>query len=155
MKKIVVMTLVAGMISAFTAKYEPAEPVDARVIAGYTIRENIVSLTDYNLWVMTNAAAFDQLFIPGTTGAARPDFDNEVVLAAKVQTWSNSYTVKYLKSVRKGDELNFYFTVEPGTAKRMGNSVLVASFSRNPEIKKVNFYHGDMLVRSIPIVNVY
>ena len=155
MKKIVIMTLLAGMISAFTTTTEPSEPVDAKLVSGYTIRENMISLTDYNLWVMTNATAFDQVFIPETNFAGRPDFENELVLAAKVQTWSNSYTVKYLKSVRKGEELNFYFTVEPGTAKRLGKSVLIASFSRNPEIKKVNFFHGGMLVRSIPIVNVY
>ncbi|MEO6612948.1 MAG: hypothetical protein ABIT05_10710 [Chitinophagaceae bacterium] len=154
MKKTLFIALLFGMMSAFTTNKDSTEdPGTARELPGYRLRENAFTLTDYNLWVITNADAFDKTFIRENDTVMMPRFEDEFILAAKVETWSNTYKVIVRKIVRKGDELNFYFGVQRGKTNE-GNA-LVATYPKDPSIKKVNFYHDNMLVRTIPIVSVY
>jgi hypothetical protein len=53
-------------------------------------------------------------------------------------------------------ELNVYFTVQKeGPARDGAGPVTLVAYPKHPQVKKVNFYHGNMLVRTIPIVTVY
>jgi len=154
MKKIVSMALLFGVLTAFTTNKDSKEdPVTVKELSGFRLRDNVFSLADYNLWVITNADAFDKTFIRSNDTVKMPRFDEELVLAAKVETWSNSYKVMVKKIVRKDDELNFYFTIQRGRSNE-GNA-LVTAYPKEPSVKKVNFYHDNVLVRTIPIVSVY
>lgn len=148
------MALLFGVLSAFTTNKDSAEdPVTVKELAGYRLRDNTFSLNDYNLWVITNADAFDKTFTRESDSVKLPRFDEELVLAAKVETWSNSYKVMVKRIVQKGEELNFYFGIQRG--KSNTGNVLVTTYSKDPSVKKVNFYHDNVLVRTIPIVSVY
>jgi len=85
MKKITIVVLLAGLISAFTTikEYEDiAENV--KELYGYTLKNKDFDPSDFNLWVITQSVAFDKTFIAETEKTVRPDFDTELVLAAKV-----------------------------------------------------------------------
>jgi hypothetical protein len=154
MKKIVFMALLFGVLSAFTTNNNSAEdPVTAKELTGFRLKENVFTLTDYNLWVITNSSAFDKTFVRENDTVKLPRFEDELVLAAKLETWSNTYKVIIKKIVRKGDALNFYFGVQRGKSNH-GNALLT-TYPKDPSIRKVNFYHDNMLVRTIPIVTVY
>ncbi len=148
------MALLFGVLTAFTTNKDSAEdPVTAKELSGYRLRENSFTLSDYNLWVITNADAFDKTFIRENDSVKPPSFEDEFVLAAKVETWSNSYKVIVKRIVRKGDALNFYFGIQRGKTNQ--GDALVTRYPKDPSVKKVNFYHDNMLVRTVPIVSVY
>lgn len=157
MKKTVFVVLISSMIAAFTpVGTDPAIPANVRELSGYKLRGSDFSLRDFNLWFVTNQGVFDKTFIAEDETALKPEFDNEWVVAAKVETYANTYKVKFRRVIVQKDELNVYFQVQKeGESKRGEGQVTLASVEKNNKLKKVNFYHDNVLVRSVAIVNVY
>jgi hypothetical protein len=157
MKKIMILVLIAGVLSSFRDSKEIGPvPDNGRVLPGYKLKSSAIVFNDYNLWVITNSEVFDKLFIPETETAARPDFNEEMVLAAKVETPANTYNIRFKKTEVRKKDLNVYFTVQKeGPGQDGAGPVSLITFSRNPTVRKVNFYHDNLLVRSIPVVAVY
>lgn len=154
MKKIFVMMVILGTMSSYRGISETPGPV--KEISGYRLKNNNIAFNDYNLWVITNREAFDKLFIAEAETAISPGFEGEIVLAGKVETLSNSYSIQFKKTTIRRNELNVYFTVRKEGPPRDGTGpVSLVAFPRNASIKKVNFYHDNILVRTIPIVAVY
>lgn len=151
MKKTFFPILLAALFSAFT----PAVP--GKELAGYKLRyDQVFSLRDYNLWVITNESSFDHTFVAIDAAVPRPCFGNELVLAAKVETENNSYHVTFKKVVVEKEVMQVYLAVDRRSEKRDNDStVSLISWTRPKGLQKVNFYHGNLLVKSVPLVEVY
>ncbi len=153
MKKIIVLMLIIGSLSSFRRLEEPG---NVKELSGYKLKSKSIVFNDFNLWVITNGEAFDKTFIAERETAARPSFEEEMVLAAKAETSTNSYRISFKKAEIRKTELNVYFTVQKDGPGRDGDGpVSLIAFPRNTTAKKVNFYHDNLLVRTIPIVAVY
>lgn len=153
MKKWMPILLLTGMLSAFTMA--PADE-EVKAMTGYKLAANNFSLTDYNLWVVTNKEVFCETFSPAGNNSTSPDFDREWVVAGKVKTIHNAYTLIFKRSVAGKDELNVYFMLKKDkSAQETDETVSMIAVPKNSHIKRVNFYHDDVLVRTIPIVTVY
>lgn len=156
MYKLLPVAVMGWMLAAFTTVNKPsATIVTVKDLPGYKLREKIASLTDYNLWVVATRDAFHQMFIADNEAVATPDFGEVWVLAARIETWANPYEVKFKKIVEEGNTLQVYFTVQKQRRGHAGQTVAMVTASKNPDIKKVNFYHNNLLVRSVPIGLVY
>lgn len=157
MKKTVLVVLISSMIAAFTpVGTGPAAPSNVRELSGYKLRTSDFSLRDFNLWFVTNQGTFDETFVAENDNVIKPSFDNEWVVAGKVETMANSYLVTFRKAVLHKEVLNVYFSVErEGPAKLGEGNVTLATVTRNPKVRVVNYYHGNQLIKSIPVVNVY
>jgi hypothetical protein len=106
--------------------------------------------------VITTALSFDSLFSSSTTTDARPNFDDHIVVAIKAQTTTNSYKVSFKEMMIQGRVFQVYFTVakEKPDDENAG-WVSISTIPRNRQIRRVNFFHDQILVRSIPVVEVY
>lgn len=158
MKKITAIFFAGFMLSAFTnSKEHPILDDNAKILSGYKLRDDkVISFTDYNLWAVTNELSFDKTFIPDSEGVARPRFEEELVLAAKVESMSNSYKVTFKKMIVVKDQLDVYFSLErEGPSQQGAGPLTLVTWPKNQQVKKVNFYHGSMVVKSVPIVTVY
>lgn len=157
MKKITTIVMLSVFLTAFTVRKmynHVAENV--KELYGYTLKNKDFDPSDFNLWVVTHSEAFDKTFIAETNKATRPDFDAELVIAAKVETLNYAYRVKFKTILITGDEMNVYFSVrKAGNANQGNGPVSLATVSKNQGVKKVNFYHDNILVRTVPIVWVY
>jgi hypothetical protein len=155
MKKIIVMMLMVGTLGSFTPK-EPDTTSSVKELTGYRLKNKVTVLNDFNLWVVTNDITFDKIFVAETETVARPDFDSEIVLAAKAETLANSYQIRFKRTEIRKTDLNVYFGVQKsGPAQDGAGPVSLMTVQRNSNIRRVNFYHDNILVRSIPIVTVY
>lgn len=157
MKKTIIALLAGLMLSSFSFRITEA-PVEFSVkeIAGYKLRDKNFDYHDYNLWVVTNEEAFNRDFVPMYDSVLRPQFDIEMVLAAKVETINYTYRVRFRKIVEDKGGLNVYFSVKKeGNAGETEGTLSMISFPKNHGIKKVNFYHDNVLVKTIPVVAVY
>lgn len=157
MKKLVVLLLTGILLTAFaTNRKMPAVPIITKELKGYQLKDNNFSLNDYNLWVITHEQAFDKMFVAEDMSVQRPVFTNEIVMAVKVETVTNSYRVQFARIVESGRELNVYFNIHRDKVKNeISRPVTMIATERNTEIMKVNFFHGNVLIRSVPIVAVY
>ncbi len=158
MKKIMAMLLSGFMLSSFTNSYEHSLIDDsAKLLSGYKVRdEKLISFHDYNLWAITNEEAFDKTFIADSEAVTRPRFDTEMVLAAKVESLANSYKVTFKKVVLVNDHLDVYFSIDrEGPSLQGAGPLTLVTWPKNQHVKKVNFYHGSMVVKTVHIVNVY
>ncbi len=125
-------------------------------LTGYRLRDTAINYHDFNLWVITSEDAFSETFVPEHEAVTRPQFDTEMVLAAKVKTFSWSYKPRFKRVVPGKNELNVYFTVQKADSVKDGNDPLsLAVFPKSKAFRKVNFYHDHVLVKSVPIVSVY
>ncbi len=157
MKKITTVVLFAAIVSAFTTIKEYNEVAEnVKELYGYTLKNKDFDPSDFNLWVITTTQGFDKTFIAETERAIRPDLNEDLVLAAKVETLNYAYRVKFKTILTKDEEMNVYFTVRKAGPAKQGNGPLsLATVKKNQEIKKINFYHDNILVRTVPIVWVY
>lgn len=158
MYRTVMMELTGSLLIAFTLMEEPPVPAEnVRELTGYKVRTGNISYTDFNLWVLSNTESFDQQFISDGTMGIKPAFENELVIAAAaVETKSAAYKVKFKSILMKKDELNVYFIVLKEKRKEEHEGqVSMLSISKSLMVKKVNFFHDNVLVRSVPIVIVY
>jgi len=123
---------------------------------GYTVRDSLISRTDFNVWLVTTETRFDSLFSTDITSSYRPKFAEEVVVAIKAQTATTTYKVSFKQMLLQGRILHVYFKVkkEVPDAEDAG-WVAITAFPKNQDIRKVNFYHDNVLIRSIPVVIVY
>ena len=131
-------------------------PANVKELTGYKLRDKVISLNDYNLWVIANEETFDRIFVADTTTTARPDFDKELVLAAKVITAANSYKVKFKTVIEKDETLNVYFSIQRNKKEQEDTgAAFITVYPKSVSVKKVNFYHDNRLVRTVPMVAVY
>ena len=151
MKKTIVMMLILGMMASFSP-----DPGSVKRLTGYKLRTESVVLNDFNLWVVTQELAFDKLFIAESASVTRPGFEQEIVLAGKVETKTNAYAIQFKKYEVENAELNVYFGVQKiGPVEKASAPVSMITFPRNASVRKVNFYHDNILVKTIPIVAVF
>lgn len=144
------MLVLAAVLFAFS----PADEV--KELNGFKLTNKEVSLTDFNLWVITTPEVFCQTFSPERAEAAAPDFDQEWVLAGKLRTVSGFYSIKFKRTVVSKDALNVYFKIKRDKNQvESDESVSMVLVPRNSGVKKVNFYHDEVLVRTVPIVTVF
>jgi len=157
MKKIIVILLAGFMLTGFSVPVKE-NPVVGEVmeLTGYKLRSNIIDLTDFNLWVVTNEDVFIRDFEPLNDSVLRPRFDEQMVLAAKVQTINYNYRLKFRKTVVSNGILHVYFNVKKeGPVEETEAPVSMIAVSRDNAIKKVQFYHDNILVKTVPVVAVY
>lgn len=157
MKKIIVMILAGIGLTAFSIP-ENKTPLVGEVIelTGYKLKHNNIDYTDFNLWVVTSEDVFERDFEPEHDSVLRPRFDEQLVLGAKVETIHNSYRVKFKKTELVNGTLNVYMSVKrEGAVEEVKLPVSMAVALKDRSMKKVNFYHDNVLVKSVPIVTVY
>lgn len=153
MKKITGILVLAGLLSGFTSN-PPATGL--KELTGYKLVTNTISLTDYNLWVVTNKEVFCQTFSPENNTTTVPDFETEWVMAGKIKTVHNSYTLRFTSAAAVTDHLNVYFKIKRDNKENAADeTVSMITVPKGSGIKRVNFYHDKVLVRTIPIVSVY
>lgn len=157
MKKIIVTVLAGFILSGFSKPvYIAPAATDVVEITGYKLRNEKIDLTDFNLWVVTSEDVFERDFEPEHDSVLRPRFDEQMVLAAKVETIRNAYRVKFKKTELVNGTLNVYFNVKrEGAAEEIKVPVSMVAVPKDRSMKKVNFYHDNMLVKTVPIVTVY
>ena len=150
------MVLLSVVLTAFSAKKDPDDTGEVITeLKGYTLRDNIVSLEDYNLWVITTEGVFDEKFVAADETAKRPDFARQLVVAGKVQTFANSYNLIFKKMELRNNTLEVYFTVRKVRRGHSAVPVAMSVIPKDQSVKKVNFYHDYLLVNSTPVNNVY
>jgi hypothetical protein len=104
---------------------------------------------------VTNEATLSDLFTAYDC-AVKPDFDRNLVVALKVETATNSYRVEYKKITSTDNAVNVYFhVVKQSTRTEEGSPVAMTTVPRTSKTKKINFYHDNMLVKTVPVVSVY
>jgi hypothetical protein len=158
MKKALTMIIAVVMLTAFTlpdtTKHLTGDVVE---LPGYKLKGTTINLSDFNLWVVMNDVAFTKDFEPMHDNVAKPGFERDMVLAARVQTVNHIYKVKFKKTETTRDGiLNVYFNVKkerPGEVYTGEMSMVVVP--KDAALKKVTFYHDGMPVKSVPIVTVY
>jgi hypothetical protein len=106
--------------------------------------------------VVTNEEVFLRDFEPLHDSVLRPHFEEQMVLAARVETVNNVYRTKFRKTVVSNGILHVYMSI-----RRMGSTedtvipLTMVSVPKDRSIRKVQFYHDNVLVKTIPIVTVY
>jgi hypothetical protein len=156
MKKIIVILLTGIMMTAFSVNKTTLVAETMTELHGYTLRNNNVNLHDFNLWVITNEETFNNEFVAETDQVIKPQFETQLVLAAKVVTQSSTYQVKFREIVVDRNTLNVYFSVKRDRPEvEKPGQLAAAAVAKNHAVKKVNFYHDKVLVKSVPIVSVY
>lgn len=125
-------------------------------LTGYKLRDIRINYHDFNLWVVTNEDVFVRDFEPLHDSVLRPRFDEQMVLAAKVKTINYDYQVKFKRTLVNNGTLNVYFAVrKQGFDELTEKPVTMAVVPKDRSIRKVNFFHDNVLVKTVPIVTVY
>lgn len=157
MKKIIVILIASVMLTGFSTpaneKYLSGELTE---LTGYKLRDNKINHHDFNLWVVTNEDVFSRDFEPLHDSVLHPRFDEQMVLAAKVETVSNTYRVKFKKTIMGNGTLNVYLNVKrEAVSDDTEKPVSMIVVPKDRTIRKVNFFHDNVLVKSVSIVAVY
>ena len=156
MRKVTFLLLPFFLLSSFSI--ERTDGTGTPVITElscYHIKAKTVSHTDYNIWVVTNQGALEEHFIADSC-ASNIDFEHELLVALKLETDQGTYKINIKRITIAGNAINVYFE-----SRRLkipveeGSPLVMASISKDSTVRKVNFYHGDMLVKTVPIVTVY
>lgn len=158
MKKMITVLMAGFILTGFNAPFNAPVLSEVTELNGYKLRHNEIDYHDFNLWVVTSEDVFERDFEPLYDSVLRPAFDTQMVVAAKVETVQNSYRVKFKKTVADNGALNVYFNVKREKAEETAGTVKPVSMvvvPKDKSIRKVNFYHDNILVKSIPIVTVY
>ena len=126
------------------------------LMPGYITNDSVLSRTEFNVWLVTTELSFDSLFTTAITSAYKPDFSKEIAVAIRAITQTSSYKVTYKEMLRRGNVLDVYFTARREKPEDEGYGwVSITAFPKNQDIKRVNFYHDNVMIRSIPVVIVY
>jgi hypothetical protein len=144
------------MLNGFVANRPVTEKIlDAYDLSCYRMKSKTVSHSDYNIWVITNKAALEENFFQDSC-ASDLNFDNKLVVALKLETETATYKVSLSKVATSKNAIDVYFTTKRLQAPvEEGSPLEMAEISRDSNVKKINFYHGTMLVKSVPLVSVY
>ena len=151
-----VILLLASACST-TTKTSTAQTTSPVVsLPGYVVKDSNFSRKDFNVWVVTTEPYFDSLFTAVIVNPSRPEFGQQLVVAVKVETATASYKVNFKNMTIRRQTLNVYFNVtkEKPDSENTG-WVSVSTYPRNRNLRRVNFYFDDVLIRSIPVVIVY
>lgn len=126
-------------------------------LTGYKLRHADLDYRDFNLWVVTSEDVFEQDFEPEHDSVVRPQFENQMVLAAKVETRQNLYSLRFRRTQVRDGALNVYFSVKREGSREENIQVPVSMIvvPKDKAVKKVNFFHDHILVKTVPIVTVY
>lgn len=157
MKTIILAVLAGIMLTAFS----PIDDTTLRServteLSGYKLRDQVIDFHDFNIWVATTEDVFDRTFVAENHLSARPNFGEQMVLGVKVETLSFNYAVKFRTMRMDKNTLNVYFGVrKAGPAQNGEGPVSLAVVPKSGDIRKINFYHDNILVKSVPIVAVY
>ncbi len=125
-------------------------------VRGYVMKDTNFSRKDFNVWLITTQLTFDSLFTSVDTTLAKPNFNDNLVLAIKAETVNKAYKTNFRQMYVQRRILKVFFNIEkerPGRDDAGWVSIL--SFPKDKEIRRVNFYYDDMMIRSIPVVIVY
>jgi hypothetical protein len=144
------------MLSSFSAN-DPLKPglLDHYDLTCYKMRSKTVSHSDYNIWVITNKAALDEHFISDSC-AGGLNFEDHIVIALKLETNSGTYKVSISRITVTPGTINVYFnTKRLKIPVEEGSPLEMAELDRGSQLKQIKFYHGDLLVRTVPVVSVY
>lgn len=152
-----VFFLVVFFVACNTERRLVVPNVAMTALPGYVIKDTAaISHHEFNVWLVTTETRFDSLFTPVITSGFKPDFDNEIAIAIRVETITTSYKVSFKEMTLRGNTLQVYFKVKKELPADEGAGwVSLTTFHKNQAIKKVNFYYDDVLIRSIPVVIVY
>ncbi len=143
MKKIIVILLAGVMLTGFSLPLNNS-PVAGEVteLTGYRLKHNQIDVTDFNLWVVTSEDVFARDFEPMYDSVVKPEFDRQMVLAAKVQTANYAYRAKFKRTVIQNGILHLYFNViKEGPVENIEAPVSMIAVPKDKAIKKVHFYH--------------
>lgn len=144
------------LFACSTQKKVSLAPAQVSGLPGYEIRDSNFSRKDFNVWVVTTQLSFDSIFLTTTAVDNKPNFDNQLVVAIKAETSTSQYKVTFRNMVVDRRELNVYFTVAKDKTENEGSSwVTVAAIPRSNDIRRVNFFHDNVLTRTVPVVRVY
>ena len=151
------MLLGVMMLTAFSMpRKELPAAGDVIELNGYKLRYTLIDFRDYNLWAVTTEEAFNTEFEAENERVIRPDFERQIVIAGKVETANYTYAVKFKSKEIDGNTLNVYFSVKKtGESLQGAGPVTLAMIPRDKTIKRVNFFHDNILVKTVPIVAVY
>lgn len=154
MKKIIILLVTGLILSGFSNPV--ADTGDMTELNGYKLRHNQIDLHDFNLWVVTNEDVFSREFEPLNDSVLKPDFGGQFVLAARVETINYVYRVKFKRTVLQNGNLNVYMNLrKQGTPDDTVYPLSMVTVPKDKSIRKVNFFHDNVLVKSVPIVTVY
>jgi hypothetical protein len=155
MRNISFLTGVALLMSSFVTDSTIVKNESISDLSCYEIKNKTVSHNDFNIWVVTNEFTLEELFTAGDC-AVKPDFQKEIVVALKVETALHNYRVDYKKITTTENSVNVYFhVVKQGAHTDEGSPVSVTSVPKTANTRKINFYHDNTLVKTVPIVAVY
>lgn len=156
MKKIIVILLTGLILSGFSTPIKAPVLGDVTELSGYRLRNNNISLNDFNLWVVTNEDVFIRDFEPLHDSVMHPAFEEQMVLAAKVETANYVYRVKFKRTVVSNGTLHVYLNVRKhGSTDDTVIPLTMVTVPKDKSIRKVQFYHDNVLVKTVPIVSVY
>lgn len=154
MRNLILLFPFAFLLGAYPAE-TPGKGENVNELSCYRIKNKVVSHNDFNIWVITNEATLNDLFTADDC-AEKPNFDEKLVVAMKVETLNYAYRVEYKKIESRQNAINVYFhVVKEGERKEDGSPVAMTEIPRDKSVKRINFYHDNMLVKSVPIVTVY
>jgi hypothetical protein len=152
---IIICSIVLQACSA-SKKVVVVPNVAMSLMPGYITNDSVLSHTDFNVWLVTTEPSFDSLFTTAITSAYKPDFSREIAVAIRAITYTASYKVTYKEMLRRGNILDVYFTVRKEKPEDEGYGwVSITAFPKNQDIKRVNFFHDNVMIKSIPVVIVY
>lgn len=136
---------------------EPVKPslAEGSELSCYRMRSRTVSHADYNIWVITNKTSLEENFIADSC-ADELNFEDHIVVALKLETNFGTYKVNIGRINTTPGTIHVYFT-----SKRLklpleeGSPLEMLELGRDSLLKQIKFYHGDQLVRTVPVVAVY
>jgi len=145
-----VASLIPGLVNA------QKEKVPVVTLPGYTIRDTNFSRKDFNTWLVTTQSSFDSLFIPSDSTLRKPDFETQMVVAVKAETYNYTYKTTFQQMILQRRVLKVYFKVYKEKPDQEGFGwVSIIAIPKDKTIRRVNFYYDYMMIRSIPVVIVY
>lgn len=132
------------------------EKVPVLPLPGYTIRDTNFSRKDFNTWLVTTQSSFDSLFIPSDSSVPKPNFEQQMVVAVKAETYNNKYNTTFYEMILQRRVLRVYFKVYKERRNQEGAGwVSIIAIPRDKSIRRVNYYYDNMMIRTIPVVTVF
>jgi len=155
MRNISFMTGIALLLNSFVLDSSIIKNESITEFSCYEIKNKTISHNDFNIWVVTTEPRMNDLFTAGDC-AVKIDFEKQIIVAMKVETLMHNYKVEYKKITSSDNAVNVYFhVVKQGVHTEEGSPVAMTSVPKTSNTKKINFYHDNVLVKTVPIVAVY
>jgi hypothetical protein len=155
MKKTMFVSMLSVVMLLAAIPSSPEDPRAMTAIPGYHLRSVPGPAGDFNIWVVTNAHTFDEMFKPGNEGIVRPDFENQFVVAVNAVTSNYMYSAVFTRSWVDKNGLHISFRMRKQKNNEEPSSISLVALEKMPGLKAVHFYNDDVKVRSVPIVAVY